>query len=105
MEVEDLGELGLSFRGEVVADEDEGQARVGEEALFYDIRVLLVQGAGAFVYQEDGAVMDEGPGDGDTLLLASGEIAAFFAYDGVQAVGHGGEGAGCRGGLFAAARR
>ena len=43
LEVEDLGKLFLPFRGKVVADEDEGQVQVGEEALFYDIRVLLVQ--------------------------------------------------------------
>ena len=93
-EIEHLGKLVLPLRGEVVADQDEGQVRVGEEALFYDIRVLLVQGAGAFVYQEDGAVMDKGPGDGHPLLLPAGEIAALLAYDGVQAIGHGGKVAG-----------
>ena len=90
-EIEYLGKLLLPFRGEVVADQDEGQVGVGQQALFHDVGVFLVQRAGALVHQKDGAVVDQGPGDGDPLLLASGEIAAFFAYHGVQAVGHGGE--------------
>lgn len=41
----------------MVAYQNEGQAGVGQEALLYDVRVLLVQGAGTLVYQEDGAIV------------------------------------------------
>lgn len=50
-------ELRLSRGGEMVAYQNEGQVGVGQEALLYDVRVLLVQGAGTLVYQEDGAIV------------------------------------------------
>ena len=35
--------------------------------------------------------MDKSTGNGHTLLLTAGEVAAFFANDGIQTVRHGGQ--------------
>ena len=70
----------------MVAYQDQGEIRVGQQALLHDVRVPLVQGAGALVHQENGAVVNQGPGNGDTLSLAAGEVAALLPRDGVQAI-------------------
>ena len=35
--------------------------------------------------------MDQCPGNGHTLFLSAGEVAALLAHDGVQAIGHEGQ--------------
>lgn len=59
-------------RGEAVRDGDGGpaHARLLEGGL-HDALALGVQGACRLVEEEDGRVADEGPADGDSLLLAS----------------------------------
>ena len=75
----------------MVTHQDQCQLWIVQQALFHDVCIVLIQGAGALVHQEDRAVMDQGTGDGHTLFLPTGEVAAFLTHDGVQAVGHGGQ--------------
>ena len=67
-----VGEGGQLF---VVGDDDEGLAEavaeVEEEAVEF-LLIVGVEGAGRLVGQDDGRVVDEGAGYGDTLLLATG---------------------------------
>ena len=37
-----------------------------------------VEVAGGFIGEEQGGVVDQGPGDGDTLLLSAGELRGFM---------------------------
>ena len=67
-------ELGFTFVAQVMANQDQGQVRVGQQALLHDVGVLLVQGAGALIHQQDAAVMDQSTGDGHALLLAAREV-------------------------------
>ena len=41
--------------------------------------VLHIQAGGSFVQQDDGRILQEGAGDGDTLTLAAGKDAAILA--------------------------
>src|SRR5207253_7579485 len=62
----------------VVGDVDRGDADLTLQALELDLHVvaqLLVEGAEGLVEKEDGGARDEGPGEGDPLLLAAGELA------------------------------
>ena len=81
-------ELGLPLIAQVVADEDQGQIGVGQQALLDDVGVLLIQSAGALVHQQDTPVVDQRAGDGHTLLLPARQGAAFFAHGGVQPLEH-----------------
>ena len=51
--------------------------------------ILGVDAGGGLVQEDDGGVLQDGPGDGDPLLLAAGERAAALADDGVIAIGQG----------------
>ena len=53
--------------------------------------VFLIQRTGALVHQQDGAIVNQGTGNGDTLLLTAGKITAILTYNGVKAIGHGGQ--------------
>ena len=62
----------------VVSDEDQrrtcGLAGLSKHA--HDLMAGgLVKGAGGFVSEDNLGVSDEGAGDGDTLCLATGELA------------------------------
>lgn len=81
-------ELGFTFVAQVMANQDQGQVRVGQQALLHDVGVLLVQGAGALIHQQDAAVMDQSTGDGHALLLAAREGVAFLAHRRIQTLGH-----------------
>ena len=72
----------------MVADEDEGQVRVCQQALFHKVGILGVQRTRAFVHQQDGTLVNERTGDGDALLLSAGDVAALFPDDGIQPVRH-----------------
>lgn len=76
---------------QVVADEDQCQVGIGKQALFHKVGVFLIQRTGALVYQQDGAIVNQGTGNGDTLLLTAGKITAILTYNGVKAIGHGGQ--------------
>ena len=45
----------------------------------YDSLALRVQGRGRLVQQQDRGVPDDGPGDGDSLLLAAAELHPLLA--------------------------
>mmetsp|Transcript_36164 Transcript_36164/g.115824 ORF Transcript_36164/g.115824 Transcript_36164/m.115824 type:complete len:218 (-) Transcript_36164:136-789(-) len=51
-----------------------------------------VEGARRFVEEDDGGVLEEGPGEGDALLFAAAELEAPFADEGFVAEGHGEDG-------------
>src|SRR5690606_23966727 len=48
---------------------------------------LAVEGAGGFVEDEDGRVLEKGAGDGDALALSAGKAGSAFADEGLVAVG------------------
>ena len=66
--------VGLANGGQTVGHHDDGAA-LGELAhhLGNGGLVLPVQGRGDLVEQQDGGVLDEGPGDGDALTLPTGQ--------------------------------
>ena len=69
--VGDLGGFG------VVGDHEDGLVEVlggGAEHFEDGVGVLGVEVAGGFVGEDDGGSGDEGAGDGDALLFASGEL-------------------------------
>lgn len=63
--------LFLPLIAQVVADQQQGQVRVGKQVLFHDVGICLIQGAGSFVDQQDLAPVDQGPRDGNALLLSA----------------------------------
>ena len=74
----------------VMGDVDEGDAEFLVHLLELDLHVLAhlqVQGGQRFVQEEDFRLVDDGPGDGDTLLLAAGE----GLHVAVLIIGHGHE--------------
>lgn len=83
---EDDGAAGVAGDVLVVGDEDDGDAlllvELPEEA--DDLAAgAAVEVASGLVAHEDVGVVDQGPGDGDTLLLTAGELAGMV----MQAVG------------------
>lgn len=75
--VEEQDAIGdVAGEGEVVGDEEEGEAVVGEAA--EDVTDFLaefgVEGGGGFVQEEDPGFHGQGAGNGDALLLTTGEL-------------------------------
>ena len=70
----------------VMGDEDEGNADLLLDALQFTLHLLAqlqVQGAQGLVQQQDVRLVHQGAGDGNTLLLAAGElgdVALFVAF-------------------------
>lgn len=46
----------------------------------HSLLTLHVQGTGGFIQDEDAGIPHEGPGDGQTLLLPHGQLAAFLPH-------------------------
>ena len=69
-----------------MGDQDDGAASLVEavEDLQNVLAGLGVQGAGGLIGHDDGRMGGDGPGDGDSLLLASGHLGGPVA----EAVGH-----------------
>ena len=85
---EDDDLIGLKNRGEAMGDGDD-RAAFGEEiegALDF-LFGLGIEGTGGFIEEENRGVFEEGAGDGKSLLLTTGEVAAFVADDRFVAVG------------------
>lgn len=77
----DGGEAMGDGDGGVVAAEEGGEGGIDEGF------GLGVKGGGGFVEDQDVRVFDEGPGNGDSLLLAARELGAAGANGGVETVG------------------
>src|SRR5690242_5421333 len=90
--VQDDDLVGAPHGGEPVGDGD-GGAAPGQvvERLLDRALGLGVQGAGRLVQHEHARVAQQGPGDGDALLLAAGEPVPAGADHGVVAVGQPGD--------------
>ena len=88
--VEDEDEVCVADGAEPLGN-DEGGAALDEdfEGLLDEHFGLGVHAGGGVVEDEDPGVHEEGPGDGDALLLAAGEGDAPFADPGVVALGEG----------------
>ena len=86
--VNDQDLVGISQGGQTVGD-GEGGSVVGHlvDGVLDELFGLGVQGCCGFVQNEDGGVVDEGAGDGDTLAFTAREGVALLAYDGVVALG------------------
>src|SRR5690606_7258198 len=72
--------VGVEHGGKAVGDGDDGLA-AGEfaEGVADRLLRLRVEGRGGFVEEEDGSVAEDGPGDGESLLLSAGQGAALVA--------------------------
>ena len=82
---EDL--VGVLDGREAVGDGDDRlAARQLGDGLLDEVLVLRVDARGGLVENDDGRVFENGAGDGDALLFATGERAAALADDGVIAV-------------------
>ena len=60
-----------------MGDEDEGDAELALQGFQLKLHLLAqleVQRPQRFVQQQDARLVDEGPGDGDALALAAGEL-------------------------------
>ena len=64
----------------VMGDDDQGDAMFGSqiEEDFHDLGAVLgIEVTGGFIGEKHFGLVDDGPGDGDALLLAAGELATF----------------------------
>ena len=61
----------------------------GFNGLLQPVLILRVYIGGGFIQNHDGSILQDSPGDGDSLLLAAGKTGATFADDGVIALGQG----------------
>src|SRR6478752_6338285 len=81
--VADLGDPVCGGEVGAVVGDQQGGARplVGETGDQCDDggAALVVEGARGFVDQEDGGVVHQGPGEGDALTLAAGELVGAAA--------------------------
>ena len=78
----DLGGLG------VVGDHEDGLVELATgfaEHLKDGVGVFGVEVAGGFVGEDDGGTVDEGAGDGDSLLLAAGELVGAVVESALDA--------------------
>ena len=80
--------VGPAHHGQPVGDDEGGAVFHEPLQTFHDQRLGLgVQGRGGLVQDEDRRVLEQGPGYGQTLALAAGQVGALFAQDGVVAAG------------------
>lgn len=85
--VENVNHIGLLDRAQPMRNGDGGATlRRGVEGRLHHFLRLRVERRRGFVEEEDLGVAEESAGDGDALLLAAGEHAAFAADDGGEAV-------------------
>lgn len=85
--IEDVNHIRLLDRTQTMRDGDRGPTLGrGVESRLYNFLGFRVQSRGGFVEEEDFRVAEEGASNGDTLLLAAGEHAAFAADDGGESV-------------------
>src|SRR5690606_35317220 len=70
---------------ELVGNHDQGAlATQTSQGLGNGSLVFGIQCGSGFVHQQNGGVLDQGAGNGDTLTLATGQAGPAFAYRGVQ---------------------
>ena len=78
--VEDVDFVGVLDGGQAVGDGDGGACtHESLKGFLYESLALGVEGAGGFVKDEDGRVLEDGTGDGDALALTAAETAAAVA--------------------------
>src|SRR5215217_7724352 len=56
------------------------------ESLLYKPLGFGIKRGGGFVQQKNSGVLENGPGDGNTLSLPAGQINPFFSYHGLITV-------------------
>ena len=73
--------------GQPVRDGDGGPVfREFLQALLDPAFALIVQGAGRFVQDQDGRILQEHAGNRDALFLSAGEAGAAFSHKGIVSV-------------------
>ena len=73
--------------GQPVCDDQQGLALgQGRDALLDLIFIFRVGESGSFVQNDDGGILQQHPGNGDTLLFAAGKSLARFARRGIIAL-------------------
>lgn len=84
-ETHDVDLMGILDRAEAVRD-DEARPVLPQliDGLLDEFFTLGVHGAGGLVEEKDGRVFEEGPGDGNTLLLSATKAAAALADGGLE---------------------
>ena len=85
--IENVNHIRLLNRAQTMGDGDgRPTLRRSVESRLHDLLRFRVERRRGFVEEEDFRVAEKGAGDGDALLLAAGEHAAFAADDGGEAV-------------------
>ena len=80
--------VGVADGGQAVGDDDHGAVAAQLDQGVLDGPLgLVVEGRGGLVEEQDGRVAQKGPGNGNALALATGELAAIGADPGGEAVG------------------
>ena len=85
--VHDVDFVRVADSAQAVGDGD-GGARLHQalQGFLHQAFALCVEGRGGFVQDEDGRVLQDGPGDADTLALPAGQASAAVAYHRVVAL-------------------
>ena len=79
--VDDSNAVGVVDGGETVSDDDASPALPGlVQSLLHYLLALCVQGRGGLVQEEKFGVPYESSGDGDALLLTSGQLSSLTPY-------------------------
>ena len=84
--VDDDDVVGIADRTQAMGDDD-GRTAFHEavQGGLDDFFAFRIEGRRRFIEDEDARVLEDGPGDGDTLALAAGQGAAAVADEGFVA--------------------
>src|SRR6185437_1189960 len=98
--------VGVADGREAVGDDQHGAVlhQVGERALHQQL-ALVVERAGGLIKDENGGVLVQGAGNGNTLALAAGKAQAALAQQRIVGLRHGGDELVGQGGLGGGAHR
>ena len=86
--LEDNNPISLLHRRQTMGDHQHGSSlhRLLQAELHRSLR-FSIESAGGFIQQKQGRIPQDGPGDGDSLQLSSGDIASPLLQQGFVAVG------------------
>ena len=86
--LDDADQVRVLDRRQSVGDDDARSSRPRMiQRILHDLFALIVQCRGRFVQQQDARIAHQCAGDGDTLLLATGQLGTLAAQAGVVALG------------------
>ncbi len=87
--VEDEDAVGLAQGGQTVSDQDDGAVGAGGvDGILHPSLTLVIQRGGPLVEDQDRRVLEEDPGQGNPLSLASGEVLAPLGHRSLVSARH-----------------